>query len=126
MSEVILKPKTFFDLFPAGQVTANEADDFIDWWHGSGNEEQRPLTEYLGMTDKEYSLWMMDRRILPEIATGHRTGGLSLVMLMAEQVRVMPAANAPDRPHRPVLARLLAACPGHRPSAIPCIPGLAG
>lgn len=34
-------------------------------------------------------------RILPEIATGRRTGGLSLVMLVTERACLMQAANDP-------------------------------
>lgn len=95
MSEVRSKPRVFFDLFLEGEVTAKQADDFIDAWHDSGDEEKRPLAEYLGMTDEEYSVWTMDRRILPEIATARRTGGSSLITLMTEHVRQMRAANDP-------------------------------
>jgi hypothetical protein len=95
VSEIRTKPPSFFDLYVDGQVTAEGADDFIDAWHASGDEEQRPLTEFLGMTDEEYSVWMMDRRILPDIAAARCPGGSTLATLMTERFRRMRAANNP-------------------------------
>jgi len=95
VSEVGIKPKTFSDLFLEGEATADAADDFIDRWHDSGDEERRPLTKYLGMTDEVYELWMMDRRMLPEIVSARRPGGLPLITLATEYMRRMLAANDP-------------------------------
>jgi hypothetical protein len=89
------KPRSFFDFFIDGQVAAEDADDFITAWHNSGDEEQRPLTEFLGMTDDEYDVWMMDGRILPDIASARRPGGPTLVALMTERFRRLRAANDP-------------------------------
>ena len=95
MSNANTKPRTFFDLFMEGQVTRENADDFIDAWHDAGQDEQRPLTEFLGMTEEEYAVWMMDRRTLPELAAARRPGGPSLTTLMADRVRRMRSANDP-------------------------------
>jgi hypothetical protein len=78
-----------------GQVTRDDADDFIDAWHDAGDEEQRPLTEFLGMTEEEYSIWMMDRRVLPELAAARRPGAPTIESLMADRVRHMRAAGDP-------------------------------
>jgi hypothetical protein len=90
------KPRTFFDLFLDGQATEADADDCVTAWHDSGDEEQRPLTDFLGMTDEEYSIWTMDPRTLPDLALARRPGGPSLTTLMADRVRRMRASNDPS------------------------------
>lgn len=95
MSDAETKPRTFFDLFLDGQATRDDMDDFIDAWHDAGDEETRPLTEFLGMTEEEYSVWLMDTRTLPELAAARRPGGPAIESLMADRVRRMRAANDP-------------------------------
>ena len=72
MSEATAKTAIFFDLFMTGQATPADADDAVTAWHNSGDDELRPLTEYLGMTDDEYDIWTLDRRTLPVIAPAAR------------------------------------------------------
>lgn len=95
MSDARTKPRTFFDLFIEGQATRDDMDDFIDAWHDSGDEEQRPLHEFLGMTEEEYAVWMMDTRILPVLALARRSSGPTIESLIADRVRRMRAANDP-------------------------------
>jgi hypothetical protein len=95
VSDASTKPRTFFDLFMDGQATRDDVYDFIDAWHDSGDEEQRPLHELLGMTEEEYAFWMMDRRVLPELALARRPGGPPIESLMADRVRRMRAGNDP-------------------------------
>jgi hypothetical protein len=95
VSDAETKPRTFLDLYLEGQARADDADDFVSAWHNSGDEEQRPLTEFLGMTDDEYNVWTMDDRALPDIAAAHRPGGPTLEALIAERVRRMRAENDP-------------------------------
>ena len=95
MSDVETKPRTFLDLYLAGQATAGDADDFVSAWHNSGDEEQRPLTEFLGMTDDEYDVWTMDDRTLPDIAAARRPDGPTLEALITDHVRRMRARNDP-------------------------------
>ena len=95
MSDVRTKPRSFFDLFIDGQVSAVAAEDFISAWHNSGDEEQRSLPEFLGLTEDEYDVWMMDGRILPDIAAARRPGAPPLVDLMTERFRRMRAASDP-------------------------------
>jgi len=78
-----------------GQVSAAEADDFVSAWHNSGDDELRPLTEYLGLADEEYTLWTMDHRLLPTIADARRKGGDTLLRLIRDHVAKMRAANDP-------------------------------
>jgi hypothetical protein len=95
VSDAGTKPRSFFDLFIDGQVGAEDAEDFISAWHDSGDEEQRPLTEFLGLTEEEYAVWMMDRRILSDIAAARRPGGPALATLITERFRRLRAANDP-------------------------------
>ncbi len=95
MSDVSSRPRAFFDLFIDGQATASDADDFVTAWHESGDEENRPLTEYLGFTEAEYDLWTMDPDILPVIASARRPDGPGLLQLVCEHVRGMSDANDP-------------------------------
>jgi hypothetical protein len=92
--DVPTKPRIFFDLFMDDQATRDDIDDFIDAWPDSGNNEQRPLHEFLGLTEEEYAVWMMDRRTLPEFALA-RPGGPSIESLITDRVRRMCAGNDP-------------------------------
>ena len=43
-------------------------------WHASDDKEQRSLAAYLGLTDEEYDVWLMDTDALPQILAARRTG----------------------------------------------------
>lgn len=55
---------TFMDLLKEGKVDWEDIDDFIDQWHQLYNEDSLnvdlPLYEFLGMTQKEYAMWLED------------------------------------------------------------------
>lgn len=53
---------TFLDLAMAGQVPAEQIDDFIDRWYGASAGGE--LYAYLGMTKPEYELWLIDPGML--------------------------------------------------------------
>lgn len=53
-----------------GDAFLDEIDDFIDQWHDSDSEE--PLHEYLGLTEREYLLWVEKPEILPFLVTAHK------------------------------------------------------
>ncbi|PPQ31541.1 hypothetical protein [Rhodopila globiformis] len=95
MSDAQTRPRAFFDLFIDGQATQDDVDDHVSAWHDSGDEEQRPLAEFLGMTEEEYGIWMMDRRLLPELALARRPGAPTIVSLITDRVRRMRAGNDP-------------------------------
>ncbi|PPQ31538.1 hypothetical protein [Rhodopila globiformis] len=95
MPDVEIKAPTFLDLYLQGRATADDGNDFVSAWHNSGDEEQRPLTEFLGMTEEEYNLWTMDDRTLPVIAAARQSGVSSIETLIAEHVRRMRAENDP-------------------------------
>jgi hypothetical protein len=95
VSDASTKPRTFFDLFLDGKATEDDVDDYVSAWHDSGDEEQRPLTEFLGMTEGEYAIWTMDRRTLPDIAAARRPSGPTIESLITDRVRRMRAGNDP-------------------------------
>ncbi len=85
MSDVQPKTASFLELYRGGHVTAQQIGDFIEAWHDSGESEQRPLSEFLGMTEDEYTVWMASRKALPTIIAA-RQQGRPLVELVAEHL----------------------------------------
>ncbi len=67
MSDVLHAPVTFLSLYERDRVTDGQLDDFIAAWHDSGDDEQRSLAEFLGMTDMEYAVSLMAPDSLPLI-----------------------------------------------------------
>jgi hypothetical protein len=47
---------TFVELVLAGDVLAEDIDDFVDAWHTSENKGS--AAKFLGFTDDEYALWV--------------------------------------------------------------------
>jgi hypothetical protein len=93
VSEV--QPKAaFLDLYRDGRVTAREIEDFIEAWHNSDASEQRSLSEFLGMTEDEYTVWMASRKALPAIVAARQTGR-SLVELVAEHLTQLQSTALP-------------------------------
>jgi hypothetical protein len=74
VSEVAQKAPTFFALYSQGLATGEQVDDFVEAWHESGDEETRSLSEYLGMTEEEYGVWVITPRALPSILAARRSG----------------------------------------------------
>lgn len=60
----------FIDSCLLGNALLEDIDDFIDQWHDSDSQE--PLYKYLGMSEREYSWWLIKPEILPFIVTAHR------------------------------------------------------
>lgn len=54
----------------SGNALIDEIDDYIDRWH-EGNDT-RSIIEFLGMTEKEYSLFLKSVDFLPYIIKAHR------------------------------------------------------
>lgn len=95
MSNVSSIAPTFFDLYSSGAVSADRINDFISAWHASDDEEQRSLAAYLGLTDEEYDVWLMDTDALPQILSARRTGR-GLKDVMAEYVAALQRAARPE------------------------------
>ena len=94
MSDVRSKTASFFELYRAGQVAESAIHDFIKDWHASGDEETRSLSAFLGMSDEEYAIWVMDRRTLPLLRTTRQAHG-DLIAAVACYVNELHAAEDP-------------------------------
>ena len=56
----------FMQNFISGKVGFEDIDDFIGTWHESDTD--LPLPEFLGMTDKEYEMWVENpKRLLKKV-----------------------------------------------------------
>lgn len=55
----------FLDACMSGDVLYEEIDDYIDAWHDGDSTEE--LNEFLGMTEKEYSIWVENANTLKYI-----------------------------------------------------------
>jgi hypothetical protein len=80
---------TFVDQYLNGEVLAEDIDDFIDIWHENPAGEE--IYEFLGMSQKEYSLWARDPDTPPEIARARRTG-LPLEVVLRTTLEEIPTA----------------------------------
>lgn len=49
----------------SGEARYQEIDDFIEAWHKSNTD--LPIYEFLGMTSKEYEMWMKNSDSLSSI-----------------------------------------------------------
>lgn len=94
MSEVHDRTSAFFDLYRAHGVSEESISDFIDDWHNSSNEENRLLWQFLGMTEDEYSIWVMDGRTLPLLRDARETRE-TLVTAVARYLDGLRVRNAP-------------------------------
>lgn len=60
----------FLELALKGKVLYDEVDNFVDAWHE--NDKHMSLSSYLGMTSEEYSAWIVDPDVIPQIITARR------------------------------------------------------
>jgi hypothetical protein len=67
VSDIRNRTASFFDLYSRGDASEHEIDDFVGAWHNSGDRETLSLFEFLGLTEDEYAVWVMDARSLPLI-----------------------------------------------------------
>lgn len=95
MSNVQTVSPTFFDLYGRGEVAADQIEDFVGQWHGSGIDEKRSLAAFLGLTDEEYGVLLMDPDALPQVLTARRTGR-PLHAVMADHLTVLRRAARPE------------------------------
>lgn len=102
MSDVRNEP-TFMTLFDQGLVTAEQADDAVQAWHESGEDEQRSLVVYLGMTETEYDVWCMAPDSLPMILRARREH-IPLRELLVPYLAALRAGGDPRE--RPVIHAL--------------------
>jgi hypothetical protein len=108
VSDVPPKTAPFLELYRNGQVSAQQVEDFIEVWHDSDGTEQRPLAEFLGMAEDEYTVWMASRKALPAIIAA-RQQGRPLAELVAEHLAELQRLASPaDRSAVHVLSHWVA------------------
>ena len=57
--------RTFMERYLAGEVEAEDIDDFVEAWHTG--EHAASLAEFLGLSDDEYWRWVKDANVLLDI-----------------------------------------------------------
>ncbi|MDB1954231.1 hypothetical protein PMY38_04585 [Clostridium tertium] len=62
----------FIDAVITGDALIDEIDNYIDMWHDGDSELE--IYEFLGMTQREYRLWVEDDSLLKEIIKCHVDG----------------------------------------------------
>lgn len=77
-----------------GLVLPDDIDDFIDSWHNQDGDES--LHHFLGMSKREYSLWVADPDVLPHIINAHHFG--KDVSVLLEEAYTLPLAARSDSP----------------------------
>jgi len=107
VSDVHIEPPTFMTLYDQGLVTTEQADDAVEAWHESGDDEERSLPEYLGMSETEYYVWCMAPGALPIILRARREGTPLRDLLAVYLAELRLAADPGDRPVLYALGRWL-------------------
>lgn len=88
--------KSFVERCMHGEVLMDEIDDFIDQWHKTASKLE--LHEFLGMTSKEYALWVSDPSVLPFIITAHKEKrGIRAVLEEFETLPLAARAGSPAK-----------------------------
>ena len=85
--------KSFMELSLEGKVVLDDVDDFIDTWHKNPGGE--PLHKFLGMSQAEYSLWLVDPDTLPVIIRARREQ-LPLTALVNDNYQELRSAARPE------------------------------
>jgi hypothetical protein len=98
VSDVVPKLDTFFALYDCGRVTAEQIDDFVEAWHESGDDEQRSLAEFLGVTEEEYGILIITDRALPAILAARRANRPLREFVAPLFESLQSAANPDDKP----------------------------
>jgi hypothetical protein len=62
---------SFLNLVLEGRAQIGEIDDFVERWHEG--QSAADLTDYLGMSPDEYSLWLENPEMLAVICSARRT-----------------------------------------------------
>jgi hypothetical protein len=94
VSDIELPTAPFIVRYAEGRASREDIYDSIGAWHESGDQETRSLVEFLGMTEEEYDVWIMDSDTLPLIVAARR-GEASLRDLVAKHYAEMRVSH-PD------------------------------
>ena len=98
MSDVVHKQDTFFALYDSGRAAAEAIDDFVGAWHESGDDEQRSLAAYLGVTDEEHGVLLITDRALPVILAARRANRPLREFVAPFFAKLQAAGDPEDKP----------------------------
>lgn len=73
-----------------GDALLSEIDDYIDLWHESDNK--LPIHTFLGMSEKEYGLYVLDEEYLGLIIAAHKEN-IDVAMLYDGNVHRLAARS---------------------------------
>ncbi|GAB3460061.1 hypothetical protein GCM10027321_19060 [Massilia terrae] len=65
--------RSFISLCVAGLAKPDEIDDYVERWHAGQAGKGQELSEYLGMSQQEYSDWVLNSGALLQIISAHNT-----------------------------------------------------
>jgi hypothetical protein len=87
-------PSSFFDLYSHGKESAEAIDDWVGRWHDGRDPRAvgRELHEYLGLSLREYQVWVYDADALPYLLDARRAGR-SLDEVVAERLAALASAG---------------------------------
>lgn len=68
----VQRPETrFVDLVMTGRIPLSDIDDYVEKWHEGGGFGME-LHEYLGLTEQEYRMWVVDPDVLTAVFRDRR------------------------------------------------------
>lgn len=85
----------FLELYLRGEVSAAQIGDFIEAWHNQDASNEYALSEFLGMMEDEYTVWMASRKALPAIVAA-RLQKRPLQEPVAEDLDELRSAGLPS------------------------------
>lgn len=85
---------TFIERCLSGNALLDDIDDFVDAWHDDVGGQDQTLSEFLGMTELEYEMWV------------ERPSSLRLILFMRKNG---VAHDSPEQIHLATADRRLAA-----------------
>jgi hypothetical protein len=77
-----------------GDALMSEIYDYIDQWHEG--DSKLSISEYLGMSEKEYFLFVENDSYLPSIITAHKTDK-NIVTVMQEYLKMAARSDDPNK-----------------------------
>lgn len=95
---------SFVSLCANGKLSCDDIDDYVDEWHESDSKQE--LFEFLGMTQKEYMLWVQTPDILPFIITARVQNRVFDDVISSIQDLPMPARADPPGKTKALTERL--------------------
>lgn len=101
---------SFMSLALSGEVLADEIEDFVEAWHNSDSTDE--ISEFLGMSFEEYSLWASNPEAINIIIFARREQ-MPLRKAVNDNLRVQQriAARSDEAGKLSILANWIAAQP---------------